>query len=110
RVVGVEEELTESGEVRGARDLWKDRAAALDHGLAGDAAREIETQEAPARDRGAHLHETAMIEERHARAGSASAGRRVDLARAPRRPEPHPPTRPRRSARRARRMTASSGA
>src|SRR5262249_39340729 len=83
RIVGVEEELAEAGQVRGAGDLWQDRAAAVDHGFAGDAAREVETQEAAARDARARAHEPAMVEERHARAGSRAAGRRVDLARPP---------------------------
>src|SRR6266446_8572243 len=83
RIVGIEEELAESGEVRGSGDLRQDRAPALDRGLAGDAAREVETQEPAARDAPAHRQEPAVMEERHPRAGPGSAGRRVDLPRSP---------------------------
>src|SRR5262245_9380817 len=82
-IVGVEEELAEAGQVRGAGNLRKDRAAALEHGFAGDAAGEVEAQQPPARDARARAHEPAVVEERHARAGSRAAGCRVDLARPP---------------------------
>src|SRR5262245_44259074 len=82
-IAGIEEELAEAREVGRAGDLWQDRAAALDHGLAGDAAREVEAQKAPAGDARAHAHEALVMEERHARAGARPAGRSVDLTRAP---------------------------
>src|SRR5262244_3436899 len=66
RIVGIEEELAEAGQVRGARDLRQDGAAALDEGLAGDAAREFGPQQTPARDDRARAHESAVVEERHA--------------------------------------------
>src|SRR5262249_60115716 len=47
RIVGIEEGLAEAGQVRRARDLRQDRAAALDRGLAGHAAREGEAQQSP---------------------------------------------------------------
>src|SRR5262245_52626338 len=83
RIAGIEEELTEAREIRRAADLRQDRAAPLDHGLARDAAREVEAQDAPAGDARAHAHEALVMEERHARAGARPAGRGVDLARAP---------------------------
>src|SRR5215467_9092539 len=83
RIVGIEEELAEASQKRGARDLRQDRAAALDQDLAGDAAREVEAQQAAARDARARAHEPAVVEERHARAGPGAARRRVDLARPP---------------------------
>src|SRR5262245_18788189 len=70
RIVGIEEELAEAGQVRGAGDLRQDRAAALDRGLARDAAGEVEAQQAPARDARARAHEPAVVEERHPCAGS----------------------------------------
>src|SRR5262245_2737423 len=82
-IAGIEEELAEAREVGRAGDLRQDRAPALDHGLAGDATREVEAQEAPAGDARAHAHEALVMEERHARASAGAAGRRVDLARAP---------------------------
>src|SRR5262245_46134963 len=82
-LAGIEEELAEAPEVRRAGALRPGRAAALDHGFAGDAAREVESQEAPARDARAHAHETSVMEERHARASARPAGRGVDLPRAP---------------------------
>src|SRR6266571_7997214 len=83
RVVGIEEELAEAGEIGGAGDLREDRAPALDQGLAGDSAREVEPQEPAARDRRAHAHQATVMEERHARARPRPAGRGVDLPRAP---------------------------
>src|SRR5499426_1738430 len=83
RIAGIEEKLAEAREVRRAGDLGQDGAAALDHGLAGDAAREVEAQDAPARDARAHAHEARVMEERHARASARPAGRGVDLPRAP---------------------------
>src|SRR5262245_6928757 len=49
-IAGIEEELAEAREVGRAGDLRQNRAAALDHGLAGDADREVEAQKAPAGD------------------------------------------------------------
>src|SRR6516162_1356308 len=83
RIFGIEEELAEAREVRGAGDLRQDRTPAVDDGLTRDAAREVEAQEPTARDAGARAHEPAMVEERHARAGPRSARRRVDLPRPP---------------------------
>src|SRR5207245_7862722 len=73
RVVGIEEELAEAGEIGGAGDLRKDRAPALDQGLAGDAAGEVEPEQPAARDRRAHAHQTTVVEEGHARAGARPA-------------------------------------
>src|SRR5262250_3332881 len=50
RVLRIEQELAEAGEVRSAGDLRQDRAPAVDCGLAGDASGEVEPQQAAARD------------------------------------------------------------
>src|SRR5437899_488667 len=83
RVVRIEEELAEAGEIGGAGDLRKDCRLALDVGLAGDSAREVEPQQPATRDRRADAHQAAVMEERHARARARAAGGGVDLARAP---------------------------
>src|SRR3989442_10293443 len=54
RVVGIEEELAEAGEIGGVGDLREDRAPALRPGLAGHAVRELEPEQPPARGRRAH--------------------------------------------------------
>src|SRR5256712_12092724 len=83
RVVGIEEELAEAGEVGGAGDLRKDRAPALDFGLPGDSAREVDPRHPAPRARRPNAHQPRWREERHARAGARAAGGGVDLARAP---------------------------
>src|SRR5713101_1885094 len=61
RVVGIEEELAEAGEVGGAGDLRKDRAPALDFGLPGDSAREVEPQQPATRDRRTDAHQATVM-------------------------------------------------
>src|SRR5438105_12350968 len=68
RILGIEQKLTEAGEVGGARDLREDRPMPLDLGLAGDPAREVEPQQPPADERRPDSHEAPVMEERHPRA------------------------------------------
>src|SRR5881397_3622639 len=83
RILGIEQELTEAGEVRGAGDLREDRPMGLDRGLAGDPASEIEAEQPPADERRPDSHEAPVMEERHPCARPRPARRRVDLTRTP---------------------------
>src|SRR5262249_43760701 len=56
---------------------------ALDTRLGGDASGEVQAEQPAAHDRGADAHETAMMEQRHARARAGAARRRIDLSWSP---------------------------
>src|SRR5919106_2395771 len=83
RIGGGEQGLAEAREIGRAGNLGQNGRAPLDQGLARDAPGEVEPEQPPADERRADRHETAVMEERHARARARAARRRVDLARAP---------------------------
>src|SRR5215467_14740286 len=82
-VVGVEEDLTEAGEICAAGDLGQDGRAPLHLRLAADAGDEAQPEQPLAGEGGADAHEAAMMEEGEAGAGARSARSRVDLPRPP---------------------------
>src|SRR5262249_50927554 len=84
RVVGIEHDLAEAGQVRSPGDLGQDgRPPALCHRLAADPGCEAQPEQALADERGADAHEAPMVEEGQACARARPARGGIDLARAP---------------------------
>src|SRR5262249_50463788 len=82
-IVGVEEDLTEAGQVRAARDLGQNGRPPFYLRLAADAGGETEAEQPLADEGGADAQEAAMVEEGETRARARPARSRVDLARSP---------------------------
>src|SRR5215813_1244073 len=83
RIGRIEVELAEAREICGPGYLGQDGGPAVHLREAGDARRELESEEAFADVRGANAHEPSMVEEGQPGARARSAGRGVNLAGAP---------------------------
>src|SRR5262245_65281570 len=82
-IVGIEQDLAQTGQVRGAGDLGQDGGTPVDFRLPRDPTGEAQAEQSLAYQRGPDAHQPPMVKEREPRAGAGSARGGVDLARPP---------------------------